>query len=152
MDSEKKKNNVLFEDLQMGSTNYLGVGKGQGQSAMQLKPGKITLLDLLKQAKDWDEEMHRAPNRLPYPLQDGLSDQLGQLFVDASQVMDKVAQSTKNSIIKDNKQAMKSIKKIHRNKKATLYFGDFALLFKCINSPGGIRTCDQSINSRSLYR
>lgn len=114
MDSEKKKNNVLFEDLQMGSTNYLGVGKGQGQSAMQLKPGKITLLDLLKQAKDWDEEMHRAPNRLPYPLQDGLSDQLGQLFVDASQVMDKVAQSTKNSIIKDNKQAMKSIKKIHR--------------------------------------
>ena len=57
MDSEKKKKDTLFEDLQVGSNNFLGVGKGPGQSAMTLKPGKVTLLDLLKQAQDWENEM-----------------------------------------------------------------------------------------------
>lgn len=114
MGSEKKKKGVLFEDLQMGSNNYLGVGKGAGQSAMQLKPGKVTLLDLIQQANDWDAEMQKAPNRLPYPLHDGLSDQLGQLYIDTQQIMDKVAQSTKSSIIKDNDKAFKTVKKIHK--------------------------------------
>lgn len=114
MKQENDKKHTLFEDLQTGSNNYLGTGGGAGQSAMQLKPGKVTLLDLVKQAQDWENEMGKAPNRLPYPLQDGLSDQLGQLYVDASQVKSKVALSTKFSIIKDNEKAMKSVKKIHK--------------------------------------
>lgn len=114
MDSEKKKNKILFEDLQMGSNNYLGVGKGVGQSGMVHKPAKVTLLDLLKQAGDWENEMTKAPNRLPYPLQDGLSDQLGELYISTEEIKNKVAQSAKNSIIKDNETAMKSIKKIHK--------------------------------------
>lgn len=114
MDSEKKKNGILFEDLQMGSNNFMGVGKGPGQSAMVHKPGKVTLLDLLKQAGDWENEMSKAPNRLPYPLQDGLSDQLGELYISTEEIKNKVAQSAKNSIIKDNKTAMKAVKKIHK--------------------------------------
>ena len=114
MNQENDKKHTLFEDLQMGSNNYLGVGGGAGQSAMSLKPGKVTLLDLVKQAQDWENEMGKAPNRLPYPLQDGLSDQLGQLYVDAAQVKSKVAQSTKFSIIKDNTKAMKAVKNIHK--------------------------------------
>ena len=114
MSREKKKKNVLFEDFQVGSNNFLGVGGGPGQSAMSLKPGKVTLLDLLKQAQDWENEMGKAPNRLPFPLQDGLTDQLGQLYVDVLEVKNKVAQSAKNSIIKDNERAAKSVKKIHK--------------------------------------
>lgn len=114
MDSEKKKNKTLFEDLQMGSSNYMGVGKGAGQTGMVHKPSKVTLLDLLKQAGEWENEMSKAPNRLPYPLQDGLSDQLGELYISTEEIKNKVAQSAKNSIIKDNKTAMKSIKKIHK--------------------------------------
>jgi hypothetical protein len=112
MEQENTEKNILFEDLQMGSNNYLGVGKGPGQSAMQLKPGKVTLLDLVKQAHEWENEMGKAPNRLPYPLQDGLSDQLGQLYVDASTIKSKVAESGKFSIIKDNKTASKAVMKI----------------------------------------
>jgi hypothetical protein len=114
MSQEKKKKNVLFEDFQVGSSNFLGVGGGPGQSAMSLKPGKVTLLDLLKQAQDWENEMGKAPNRLPFPLQDGLTDQLGQLYVDVLEVKNKVAQSEKNSIIKDNERASKAVKKIQK--------------------------------------
>jgi hypothetical protein len=114
MESEKNKKDTLFEDLQMGSNNYLGVGKGPGQSAMTHKPGKVTLLDLLSQAKEWDDEMEKAPNRLPFPLQDGLSEQLGELFIANSEIQNKVAQSAKNVIIRDNKKALKQVKKIHK--------------------------------------
>lgn len=114
MSKEKEENITIFEDMQLGANNYLGVGGGAGQSAMQLKPGKVTLLDLLKQAQDWENEMGKAPNRLPYPLQDGLSDQLGNLYVDACGVKDKVAQSAKFSIIKDNTKAFKAVKTIHK--------------------------------------
>lgn len=114
MDSEKNKKVTLFEDLQIGSNNFLGIGKGPGQSAMTHKPGKVTLLDLLSQAKSWEAEMDKAPNRLPYPLQDGLCEQLGELYISVEEIKSKVAQSAKNSIIKDNETAMKSIKKIHK--------------------------------------
>jgi len=49
---------------------------------------------------------------LPYVLQDVLSDLLGQLYVDASNIKSKVAESGKFSIIKDNKQASKAVMKI----------------------------------------
>jgi hypothetical protein len=113
MTEEKKENKTLFEDMSTGSNNYLGVGGGQGQSAMQLKPGKVTLMDLLKQANEWEQEMGKAPNRLPYPLQDGLSERLGDLFVSTSEIKNTVEQSAKHSIIRDNKQAIKSVKAIH---------------------------------------
>ena len=38
MSQEKNENKIVFEDLQIGSNKYLGVGKGPGQSAMSLKP------------------------------------------------------------------------------------------------------------------
>ena len=113
MTEEKKENKTLFEDMSLGSNNYLGVGGGAGQSAMQLKPGKVTLMDLLKQANEWEQEMGKAPNRLPYPLQDGLSERLAELFVSASEIKNTVEQSAKHSIIRDNEQAIKSVKAIH---------------------------------------
>lgn len=114
MDSEKKKNITLFEDLQIGSNNFMGVGKGPGQSAMTLKPGKVTLLDLLKQARGLEDEMDRAPNRLPYPLQDGVCEQLGELYIATQEIKSKVALAGKNVIIRDNKTALDSVKKIHK--------------------------------------
>ena len=114
MSQEKNENKIVFEDLQIGSNNYLGVGKGPGQSSMSLKPNKITLLDLIKQANDWENEMGKAPNRLPYPLQDGLSEQIGDLYVRTVEIKQKVAESSKYSIIKDNEQAYKSVGNIHR--------------------------------------
>lgn len=115
MDSEKNKNNTLFEDLTVGSSGYVGgMGKGQGQSGMVHKPAKVTLLDLISQAKDWESQMDKAPNRLPYPLQDGLCEQLGDLYVAAEEIKRKVAQSAKNSIIKDNTTALEAVKKIHK--------------------------------------
>ena len=113
MTEEKKENKTLFEDMSLGSNNYLGVGGGAGQSAMQLKPGKVTLMDLLKQANEWEQEMGKAPNRLPYPLQDGLSERLAELFVSTSEIKNTVEQSAKHSIIRDNEQAIKSVKAIH---------------------------------------
>lgn len=113
MTDEKKENKTLFEDMSLGSNNYLGVGGGPGQSAMSLKPGKVTLMDLLKQANEWELEMGKAPNRLPYPLQDGLSDRIGELYISTSEIKNTVEQSAKHSIIRDNKQALKSVKMIH---------------------------------------
>ena len=45
-----------------------------------------------------------------------------------------------------NKKESKEIKKV------TFIRVTLDNFMKFINSPGGIRTCDQSINSRSLYR
>lgn len=114
MSQEKNKKETLFEDLNAGSNNYMGTGKGAGQSSMALKPKKITLMDLIKQAQDWENEMGKAPNRLPYPLQDGLGEQLGDLYVKNEEIKSKVAESTKFSIIKDNEQAYKSVQRIHK--------------------------------------
>ena len=66
MTDEKKENKTLFEDMSLGSNNYLGVGGGAGQSAMSLKPGKVTLMDLLKQANEWELEMGKAPNMVNF--------------------------------------------------------------------------------------
>jgi hypothetical protein len=114
MSQEINKKQTLFEDLQIGSNNFMGTGKGPGQSAMSLKPAKVTLMDLIKQANDWESEMGKAPNRLPFPLQDGLSDRLGDLFVKTQEIKSEVAESTKYSIIKDNKKAYEAIKRIHK--------------------------------------
>jgi hypothetical protein len=114
MSQEKNKKHTLFEDLQVGSNNFMGVGKGPGQSSMQLKPNKITLMDLIKQAQDWENEMGKAPNRLPYPLQDGLGEQLGELYVKSVEIKNKVAESGKFSIIKDNEKAYEAVQRIHK--------------------------------------
>ena len=114
MSQEKNKKETLFEDLQVGSNNFMGVGKGPGQSSMELKPKKITLMDLIKQAQDWENEMGKAPNRLPYPLQDGLGEQLGDLYVKNEEIKSKVAQSAKFSIIKDNEKAYESVQRIYK--------------------------------------
>ena len=114
MSQEKNKKDTLFEDLQVGSNNFMGVGKGPGQSSMQLKPQKITLMDLIKQAQDWESEMGKAPNRLPYPLQDGLGEQLGDLYVKSVEIKNKVAESAKFSIIKDNERANEAVQRIHK--------------------------------------
>ena len=113
MSDKKTERKTIFEDLNVASNNYLGVGGGPGQAAMSLKPGKVTLMDLLKKADELELEMGRAPNRLPYPLQDGFSDRVGELYVLAAEIKSTVEQSGKHSIIRDNKQALKSMKKIH---------------------------------------
>lgn len=114
MSQEIDKKTVISEDATMGSSNYLGVGKGAGQSAMQLKPGRVTLMDLVKQAQDWENEMGKAPNRLPYPLQDGVCERIGDLYVDVMDIKNLVAQSAVHSIIKDNKTANEAVKKVHK--------------------------------------
>jgi hypothetical protein len=113
MSKEKNKKVTLFEDLQVGSNNYMGVGKGPGQSGMSHKPKKVTLMDLINQSKEWEEQMQKAPNRLPFPLQDGLSEQIGELYVQTAEIKQKVADSARYSIIKDNESAYKSVKNVH---------------------------------------
>lgn len=113
MSQENDKKTVL-EDLQVGSNNFMGVGKGPGQSSMQLKPAKVTIMDLIKQAQDWENEMGRAPNQLPFPLQSGLSDKLGDLYVSVEEIKSEVAQSGKYSIIKDNETASKAVQLVHK--------------------------------------
>ena len=114
MSQEKDKKSMISEDLQMGSNNFMGVGKGPGQSAMSLKPGRVTLMDLVKQAQDWENDMGKAPNRLPYPLQDGVCERLGDLYIDTMDIKNLVAQSAAHSIIKDNTTANQAVKKIHK--------------------------------------
>ena len=46
----------------------------------------------------------------------------------------------------------KLVKDVIENKKVTFIMVTLNDFLICRNSPGGIRTCDQSINSRSLYR
>ena len=113
MSDKKTKRKTLFEDLNVASNNYLGVGGGPGQSAMSLKPGKVTLMDLIKKADEWELEMGKAPNRLPYPLQDGFCDRVGELYVLTAEIKSTVEQSGKHSIIRDNEQALKTMKTIH---------------------------------------
>lgn len=69
MSKEKGKKKTIFEDMNIGSNNYLGVGGGAGQAAMTHKPGKVTLLDLIKQAGDWENEMGEStkPTSIPSP-------------------------------------------------------------------------------------
>ena len=114
MSQEIYKKTVISEDAQTGSNNYMGVGKGAGQSAMQLKPGRVTLMDLVKQATDWENEMAKAPNRLPYPLQDGVMERIGDLYINVMDIKQLVAQSAVHSIIKDNKTANETVKKVHK--------------------------------------
>ena len=61
----EKSESLLFEDLTVASNNALGVGDTSG---MNLKPKKVSLFDLVKQAKDWESEITRAPNRLPLAI------------------------------------------------------------------------------------
>ena len=134
MESEKKKKPVLFEDLTASSGFVGGMGKGPGQTGMVHKPGKVTLLDLLKQAGDWEQEMQKAPNRLPFPLQDGVGDQLGELYIMTQEIKSKVAQSAKSHIIKDSETAMKAVNKIH--KKLSVMCGAIQEIVKDLDSLG----------------
>lgn len=112
--SQENSKKTILEDLQVGSNNFMGVGKGPGQSSMQLKPAKVTIMDLIKQAQDWENEMGKAPNQLPFPLQNGLSDKLGDVYVQIEEIKNQVAQSGKFSIIKDNEKANKTVQLVYK--------------------------------------
>lgn len=107
----EKSESLLFEDLTVASNNALGVGDTSG---MNLKPKKVSLFDLVKQAKDWESEITRAPNRLPFPLSDGVGEDLSDLYIKTAEIQNKIAQAAKSSIIKDNEKAKKDTEKIYK--------------------------------------
>tara|TARA_Y100000310_G_C20249711_1_gene608517 strand:- start:94 stop:516 length:423 start_codon:yes stop_codon:yes gene_type:complete len=109
--SKEKSESLLFEDLTVASNNALGVGDPSG---MNLKPKKVSLFDLVKQAGEWEKEITKAPNRLPFPLSDGVSDDLSELYIAAADIQNKVAQAAKSSIISDNENAKKQVKKVYK--------------------------------------
>ena len=101
MNDEKSK--LLFEDLYQSANKWTA-----GISNRELKPRKLTLLDLLKGNQ---EEQGKAPPILPHTMP-AFVDELGDIYAKCADLQAQVARTYNSNLVKDTKKTKKALHKI----------------------------------------
>lgn len=77
-------------------------------------PRQVNLLDIVKFQKYLEKEVTRAPNTLPTPMNGGMIDQIGDIYISANTLQSELQQVLQNPLIADNEDAEKTIKTIYK--------------------------------------
>lgn len=108
----KEEFDTLYEDATLGSNNAMGVG-GTG---MNLKPQKVTFMDLFdhykKQKSEQDEG--KAPTLKPYPTDTTVLEAIADSYVKLQDAKSGMLEAAKNPVIKDNKPALKAAAGVYK--------------------------------------
>ena len=102
------KKQKINESPSVTSNNYLNVG----DSGTNLKPAKVSLVDVFNQHAKMQADAQSSPGILPYPLNSTVIDELGEVVVGVSDVEKKVRGAGSVNFIKDNPKAAKAVKEI----------------------------------------
>ena len=101
---------ILLEDASLGSNNAMGVGG----SGMNMKPQKVTFMDLFDHYKQQSGDGGKAPPLQPYPTDSGVLDAIADSYVKLQDAKSGFLTAAKNPIIKDNPPALKATGKIYK--------------------------------------
>lgn len=77
-------------------------------------PKRVNLMDVLKFQKFLQDNLHKAPKVLPAPLQNGVIDQIADLYVKACSIQSELETVTQNPLVIDNEQASKHLKLMYK--------------------------------------
>jgi len=102
----KEEFDTLLEDASLGSNNAMGVGG----SGMNLKPQKVTFMDLFDHYKKQkhDEDDGKAPGLKPYPTDTTVLEAIADSYIKLQDAKSGMLTAAKNPIIKDNKKALQA--------------------------------------------
>lgn len=108
----KEEFDTLLEDTTLGSNNAMGVGT----SGQNLKPQKVTFMDLFDHWKrqQADGEEGKAPKIHPYPTDTGIIEAVADAYIKLQDAKSGMLTAAKNPIIRDNKPAIKAAGKIYK--------------------------------------
>jgi hypothetical protein len=101
--ADKKK--VISEDSNMMSNKWTS-----DASRREMKPTVLTIFDIVKSYDAMKGNEIKAPMVMPYPTQ-FLVQELGELYINATEVAQLIKQAADNPLIRDNKQSMEAAKK-----------------------------------------
>jgi len=118
-----RKNQKINESPSVTSNNYMNVG----DSGTNLKPAKVSLIDVFNQHAKMKADVQGAPGVLPYPLTGTVIDELGEVYIGLDSVEKKVKMASASNFIKDNPKTLKKVtetlKAIEATKKHLRFIG-----------------------------
>jgi len=101
--ADKKK--VISEDAAMMSNKWTS-----DASRREMKPTVLTIFDIVKAYDSMKGNDIKAPMVMPYPTQ-FLVQELGELYIKATEVAQLIKQAAENPLIRDSKRSMDAAKK-----------------------------------------
>lgn len=77
-------------------------------------PRKVNLLDIVNFQKYLEDESTRAPKNLPAPMNGGMIDQIGDIYIAANTIQSELHQVLQNPLVTDNESVQKTLKKMYK--------------------------------------
>lgn len=102
------RKNIYNEDTTVPGGQYMQL------TGTTENPRQVNLLDIVKFQKYLEDEVTRAPRTLPAPMNGGMIDQIGDIYISANNIQSELQQVLQNPLIADNKDAEKTIKTIYK--------------------------------------
>jgi len=83
-----------------------------GDAGMNLKPAKVSLIDVFNQHAKMKADAQGAPGILPYPLTGTVVDEIGEIYIGVDSVQKKVKMASTSNFIKENPKTLKKVDQI----------------------------------------
>lgn len=102
------QNKPLNEDFTAPGGQYMQL------AGMSEGPKRVNLMDVLKFQKYLEDNLHKAPKVLPAPMQNGMLDQVADLYVKACTIQSELQSVTQNPLVVDNDDVMNNLKSMYK--------------------------------------
>ena len=102
------RKNIVNEDFSAPGGQYMQLtGTTEG-------PRKVNLLDIVNFQKYLEDETTRAPKTLPAPMNGGMVDQIGDIYIAANTIQSELHKVLANPLVVDDKEVQKTLKKMYK--------------------------------------
>lgn len=116
------KKNIVNEDFTAPGGQYMQLtGTTEG-------PRKVNLLDIVNFQKYLEDEATRAPKTLPSPMNGGMIDQIGDIYVAANTIQSELHGVLANPLVADDPEVQQTLKKMYKK------FSHIKMLIKSISN------------------
>jgi len=116
------RKNIVNEDQTAPGGQYIQTG-GTSEN-----PRKVNLLDIVNFQKYLEDESTRAPKTLPAPMNGGMIDQIGDIYIAANTIQSELHQVLQNPLVTDNETVQKTLKRMYKK------FSHIKMLIKSISN------------------
>jgi len=80
-----------------------------------MQPRKVNILDLVDQQRKYADASDKAPNVVPYPLNHGVVEKIGDLFINSHDIKMELKRAYKNPVLEGKKKAKKAMHDMYKN-------------------------------------
>jgi len=104
--AKKTRFNTIVEDTMQQTQNFIS------NDTRELAPRKVSILDLVQQQNKMQDDIDKAPDIIPAPLNNGIIDHIGNLYITSMDIRDILSQAQNNPLVRDNEKANKIVSKM----------------------------------------